>query len=161
MTYTIDKVSKDKLVDLHINNLNNIQKIVDRLSKIGYTLISISMTIWSIMFPLIYSLNVEQIIRIVLVVTLFFSNLAFFVSFLINLRNEKIWRKIYDQKIKLDLENLNKKNKFEEILSFDFEKEKRGKVVTLYSCCKSWLSICWFIVFASEIISLFIVIFCF
>lgn len=90
MIYTIAKNNfNDKLIDVHINNLNNIQKIISRLSNIGYTLLSLSLTIMSIILPLVYTLNIALKIRIILTVTLLVISVLFFVSHLINLRNEK------------------------------------------------------------------------
>lgn len=122
----------DKLIDVHINNLNNIQKIISRLSNICYIILSLSLTIMSIILPLVYTLNIALKIRIILTVTLLVISVLFFVSHLINLRNEKIWRWIYDEKCNLDLNNLESQNKIKEILLLDFDKIKLDKRVPLW-----------------------------
>lgn len=149
----------DKLIDVHINNLNNIQKIISRLSNIGYTLLSLSLTIMSIILPLVYTLNIALKIRIILIVTLLVISVLFFVSHLINLRNEKRWRLVYDEKCNLDLNNLESQNKIKQILSNDFEKTKSDKCVPIITCLKSWLSIVWAMIFLLQIITLVVLFF--
>lgn len=118
------QISYDKLVDVHINNLNNIQSIIHRISNIGYTLFTICITICSIIFPLIYTLNINLVIRIGLTIALLILIISLFISHLINLKNEKIFRYIYLEKAKLDINNINNKNKIKEILFFDFKEIK-------------------------------------
>lgn len=149
----------DKLIDVHINNLNNIQKIISRLSNIGYTLLSLSLTIMSIILPLVYTLNIALKIRIILTVTLLVISVLFFVSHLINLRNEKIWRWIYREKCNLDLNNLESQNKIKQILCNDFDKIKADKRVPIIKCLQSWLSIVWAIIFLLQIITLIVLFF--
>lgn len=149
----------DKLIDVHINNLNNIQKIISRLSNIGYTLLSLSLTIMSIILPLVYTLNIALKIRIILTVTLLVISVLFFVSHLINLRNEKIWRLVYDEKCNLDFNNLESQNKIKQILSNDFEKTKSDKCVPIITCLKSWLSIVRAMIFLLQIITLVVLFF--
>lgn len=149
----------DKLIDVHINNLNNIQKIISRLSNICYIILSLSLTIMSIILPLVYTLKIALKIRIILTVTLLVISVLFFVSHLINLRNEKIWRWIYDEKCNLDLNNLESQNKIKQILSNDFEKTKSDKCVPIITCLKSWLSIVWAMIFLLQIITLVVLFF--
>ncbi len=142
MIYTMaTNNSNDELIDVHINNLNNIQKIISRLSNIGYKILRLQLIIISITLPIVYTFNIALKIRIILTVTLLVISVLFFVSHLINLRNEKIWRWIYDKKCNLDLNNLESQNKIKQILSIDFEETKAYKRVPIIKCLQSWLSI--------------------
>lgn len=149
----------DKLIDVHINNLNNIQKIISRLSNIGYKILRLQLIIMSIALPLVYTLNIALKIRIILTVTLLVISVLFFVSHLINLRNEKIWRWIYREKCNLDLNNLESQNKIKQILLLDFDKIKADKCVPIIKCLQSWLSIVWAIIFLLQIITLVVLFF--
>ncbi|MGL5358065.1 MAG: hypothetical protein ACRC9U_03365 [Metamycoplasmataceae bacterium] len=158
MTYT-KNLAADKLVDVHINNLNNIQKIISRISNIGYTLLSLAVTISSIMFSLIFSLNVSSQIRLILTFTLFIIIFSLFISHLVNLKNEKLWRSIYTNKTKLNLEELKSENKIQEILFIDFAQFKKNKSISIISCLKSWLTIVWSTLFLLVIVSIIVIFF--
>lgn len=88
----------------------------------------------SIVLPLVYTLNIALKIGIILTVTLLVISVLFFVSHLINLRNEKIWRWIYREKCNLDLNNLESQNKIRQILLLDFDKTKSDKRVPIVDC---------------------------
>ncbi|EGZ31300.1 hypothetical protein GUU_02673, partial [Malacoplasma iowae 695] len=75
----------DKIIDIHINNLNNLQNTIKRLSNIGYTLIAISTSIISIFVPLIFSLNLIKNSKIIMSYTLFLIIVCLFFSNLVNL----------------------------------------------------------------------------
>ncbi|WPL35758.1 hypothetical protein [Malacoplasma iowae] len=93
----------DKIIDIHINNLNNLQNTIKRLSNIGYTLIAISTSIISIFVPLIFSLNLIKNSKIIMSYTLFLIIVCLFFSNLVNLRNERMFVFIYNQKSKIDI----------------------------------------------------------
>ncbi|MGL4183983.1 MAG: hypothetical protein ACRCRP_02500 [Metamycoplasmataceae bacterium] len=156
MNYT-----KDKLADVHINNLNNIQKIISRLSNIGYTLLSLAVTISSITFSLIFSLNTSILIRLILTITLLVIIFSLFISHLVNLKDEKLWRLIYTNKTKLNLEELKSENKTQEILFIDFLQFKKNKSISIISCFKSWLTIVWSTLFLLAIVSMIVIFFIF
>lgn len=153
------QISYDKLVDVHINNLNNIQSIIHRISNIGYTLFTICITICSIIFPLIYTLNINLVIRIGLTIALLILIISLFISHLINLKNEKIFRYIYLEKAKLDINNINNENKIKEILFFDFKEIKDKKNITILLSFKSWLTISWMPLFILNFVTLCLVFF--
>lgn len=153
------QISYDKLVDVHINNLNNIQSIIHRISNIGYTLFTICITICSIIFPLIYTLNINLVIRIGLTIALLILIISLFISHLINLKNEKIFRYIYLEKTKLDINNINDKNKIKEILFLDFKEIKDKKNITILLSFKSWLTISWMPLFILNFVTLCLVFF--
>lgn len=144
MTYTTKKINDDKLIDLHINNLNNIQLIITRMSNIGYTLIGLALSLASIFVPLIFSLNISNIARMFLSICLSIILISLFISHLVNLKNEKLWRSIYNSKTKINLDNLNNsKNKYNEILSIDFAKYKNDSNLKVIHSIKSWMSFVW------------------
>ncbi|MGL5438350.1 MAG: hypothetical protein ACRDA7_01295 [Metamycoplasmataceae bacterium] len=156
MTYTTNLVF-NKLVDVHINNLNNIQKIISRLSNIGYTLISLAITISSIMFSLIFSLNTSIQIRLILTITLLVIIFSLFISHLVNLKNEKLWILLYTNKSKLNLEELKSENKIQEILFIDFAQFKINKSISIISCLRSLLTIVWSSLFLLVIVSIIVI----
>lgn len=144
MTYTTKKIDYNKLIDLHINNLNNIQLIITRMSNIGYTLIGLALSLTSIFIPLIFSLNISNIARMFLSICLSIILISLFISHLVNLKNEKLWRNIYNTKTKINLDNLNNsENKYEEILSIDFSKYKNNLNLKIIHSIKSWMSFVW------------------
>lgn len=135
---------KDKLIDLHINNLNNIQSIITRMSNIGYTLIVLALSLTSIFIPLIFSLNISNIARMFLSICLSIILISLFISHLVNLKNEKLWRSIYNYKTKINLDKLNNnENKYEYILSIDFTKYKNDSNLKIVHSIKSWMSFVW------------------
>ena len=139
------KINNSKLVDVHINNLNNIQKIILRLSNIGVTIFSLTITIFSIMIPIVYSLSVVVYIRLILSLSLFLIVICFFIAHLINLRNEKLWIKIYNDKCKIKISTLKTDNSIYDILNVDFNKYKKVNDIKFSNLIKSWWSVCWFI----------------
>lgn len=145
MTYTTKKIDDDKLIELHINNLNNIQSIITIMSNIGYTLIGLALSLASIFVPLIFSLNISNIARMFLSICLSIILISLFISHLVNLKNEKLWRSIYNSKTKINLDNLinNSKNKYHEILSIDFAKYKNDSNLKVIHSIKSWMSFVW------------------
>lgn len=144
----------NKLIDLHINNLNNIQSIITKISNIGYILIGLALSFSSIFFSLIFSLNISIIARMFLSICLSIILISLFISHLVNLKNEKLWRIIYNTKAKINLDNLsNSENKYEEILSIDFEKYKNDSKLKIINSIKSWMSFVWIpLIFFSLII---------
>ncbi|MGL5521895.1 MAG: hypothetical protein ACRDAW_01330 [Metamycoplasmataceae bacterium] len=155
----ITNLAFDKLVDVHINNLNNIQKIISRLSNIGYTLLSLAITISSIMFSLIFSLNTSIQIRLILTITLLVIIFSLFISHLVNLKNEKLWILLYTNKSKLNLEELKSENKIQEILFIDFTQFKINKSISIISCLRSLLTIVWSSLFLLDIVSIIVIFF--
>lgn len=137
-------IMKDKLIDLHINNLNNIQSIITRMSNIGYILIGLALSLTSIFIPLIFSLNISNIPRMFLSICLSIILISLFISHLVNLKNEKLWRSIYNSKTKINLDNLNdNENKYEYILSIDFTEYKNNSNLKIVHSIKSWMSFVW------------------
>lgn len=146
-----------KLIDVHINNLNNIHNTISRLSNIGYTLISIVIGLSSIFFPIILSVKMNKISKnIITTINLFFILFLFFCS-LINLRNERIWIKIYNEKSKINVFDIFKENKnpIKKILNYNFRNWK--KKITIFSSLKSFLSIIWVGLILINISILFII----
>lgn len=137
-------IMNNKLIELHINNLNNIQSIITRMSNIGYILIGLALSLASIFVPLIFSLNISNITRMFLSICLSIILISLFISHLVNLKNEKLWRSIYNTKTKINLDNLNNiQNKYEEILSIDFSKYKNNSNLKIIHSIKSWMSFVW------------------
>lgn len=144
MTCTTKKIDYNKLIDLHINNLNNIQLIITRMSNIGYTLIGLALSSTSIFILLIFSLNISNIARMFLSICLSIILISLFISHLVNLKNEKLWRSIYNSKTKINLDKLNNnENKYEYILSIDFTKYKNDPNLKTVHSIKSWMSFVW------------------
>lgn len=158
MTYT-QKDIIPKIIDVHISNLNNIQKIISRLSNIGISIFSLAITIFSIFIPLIYSLNTTIKIRTILTISLLLITICFFIAHLVNLKNEKLWRLIYSDKTKINVLTLKSNNQIYEILKIDFEKYKKDKSIKLFTVIKSWWSICWFIMITFALITMVIIFF--
>lgn len=128
-------------VDIYIFSLSNIQKIITRLSNIGYALFTITLTLLSIIASIIFSLNLNSTWKLwISIVSLVLISIFFSVN-IINLRNEKIFRKIYDEKTKLNIE----KTSISEILTLkEFPTIK--KQIKISSCIKSFLTWMWFAV---------------
>lgn len=155
-TTKTNDISNDKLIDLHINNLNNIQKIISRLSSIGYTLLTIAITICSITIPLIFTLKISITIKAIISISSFINLFCLFVSHLINLKNERIWKHIYNNIIAIDILSIKSMNKCKEILFIDFNKEKvkRKKEINIFNSLKSWLTISWVPILIFNLISI-------
>ena len=149
----------DKLADIHINNLNNIQKVISRLSNIGYTIFSLAITFSSISFPLIYTFNIELNVRLILTAMMLVILLSFFISHLVNLKNERLWVYIYSDKIKMNILDLCKENSIIHVLKVDFRKCKKEKIIRVISCVKSWWTICWLSIILFNIITFIILFF--
>lgn len=144
MTYTAKKIDHNKFIDLHINNLNNIQSIITRMSNIGYILIGLALSLTSIFIPLIFSLNISNIARMFLSICLSIILISLFISHLVNLKNEKLWRSIYNSKTKINLDKFNNnENKYEYILSIDFTEYKNDSNLKIVHSIKSWMSFVW------------------
>ncbi|VEU79181.1 Uncharacterised protein [Metamycoplasma cloacale] len=155
----ITKNNHKFLEAVYINNLNTIQSIISRLSKIGITIFSVSLTIFSIMFPLILSLNIPKWARCFLCLSLIIIQFCFFISHLINLKNERIWIQIYEEKSKLNIADLQTNNNMPEILKNDFNSKKKFSNIRWSSLLKSWWSLCWFIIILLLIITNILIIF--
>lgn len=158
MTYTTEDINS-KLIDIHINNLNNIQKIISRLSNIGISIFSLALTVFSICIPIIYSLNITIIIRFILAITTLIILLCFFIAHLINLRNERLWIKIYSDKTKVNILTLKSNNKIYELLKINFNEYKKNNTIKFWYLLKSWWSLCWLIIILFTIITMIIVFF--
>ncbi len=127
--------------DIYIYSLSNIQKIITRLSNIGYALFTITLTLLSIIASIIFSLNLDNIWKLwISIISLVLISIFFGVN-IINLRNEKVFIKIYNNKTKLNIEE----STINEILSLGNFTEMK-KEVKIFTCVKSFLTWMWFAV---------------
>lgn len=143
MIYTMQKSIDSKLIDVHLNNLNNIQNTISRLSNIGLKLFSYALTITSLGIPLSFSINVSEIIRFLISFITFIVVLMLFISHLVNLKNERVWVKIYNSKANLNIAKIESENIIGEILKIDFQGLK--KEIKLYKVLRSWWTLCWLV----------------
>lgn len=149
-----------KILDVHTNNLNNIQKNIKRMSTIGYSLLTIAISFTSIITTLIYSINISKNAKIILNSFLIISIILFFISHLINHSNEKVWIEIYNDKTKIELDDLSDKNILSKILEIDFKKYKNKSKKNIYKkCIFVWLNFIWSIIFLFSIINIILIIF--
>ncbi|MDK2819211.1 MAG: hypothetical protein KFW07_00030 [Mycoplasmataceae bacterium] len=127
--------------DIYIYSLSNIQKIITRLSNIGYALFTITLTLLSIIASIIFSLNLDNIWKLwISIISLVLISIFFGVN-IINLRNEKVFIQIYNNKTKLNIEE----STINEILSLGNFPEMK-KEVKIFTCVKSFLTWMWFAV---------------
>ncbi|EGV00584.1 hypothetical protein MCSF7_02729 [Mycoplasmopsis columbina SF7] len=152
MNYT-EKDDKNKLVDAQISVLNNIQKNISRLSKIGFNLISLAATLCSIVFSVTLSVSINKKGKIILIAALLIVILFLFFAYFINLKNEKTWIEIYKNKAKIDHAETN----YQKIFQLNFQNEK--KKVKLSSCFKSWTILIWIVLFLLIFVILFLILF--
>lgn len=143
MIYTMQKSIDSKLIDVHLNNLNNIQNTISRLSNIGLKLFSYALTITSLGIPLSFSINVSEIIRFLISFITFIVVLMLFISHLVNLKNERVWVKIYNSKANLNIAKIESENIIGEILKIDFQGSK--KEIKLHKVLRSWWTLCWLV----------------
>ena len=155
-----EKIDISHLTEIHNNNLNNIQLIINRLSKIGYILISTAFTFSTILSSIIFNINITESIRIIFSVLLIVVVLILFICNLSNLKNERIFIKIYNEKIKINLEHVIKEeNPAYFILNLNFKEFKSEIKIFDKSLFKSWLTLLWGTIFSFSIITLLVSIF--
>lgn len=135
--------TSDNLVDLHINNLNNIQKIISRISNIGHLILTMTISISSILFPLIYAIETSIINKLLLGISSLIILICLFISHLVNLKNERLWRIVYESKAAIDIFSIKKNNKSKEIVYINFDELKNKNSIKLISLLKSWNSLIW------------------
>ncbi len=146
MIHTIDnsnKISNDKYIDIYINNLNTIQKIISRISKIGYTLLGSLITITSIFAPIILSKNISLLMSYSLFILMILINIVLFISYFCNLRNERVWINIYNKKIKINIQEFINDNRINKLWNFDFNSEKKKEKVFTFKLFKSFPLYIW------------------
>ncbi|MGL4951364.1 MAG: hypothetical protein ACRC4L_00100 [Mycoplasma sp.] len=159
-------MDKKTATDIHLYNLKSIQSIITRLSNISFTLMSIILGLNTILVPLIFSLNLNKTISYVISSIQILISLIFCVAHCINLKNERIFRKIYNKKIEINLDeiimNENPSKLILEINSFFIEEKKNYKITNFknwWLIIKSWTSIIWLCIIFIPIIELMIILF--
>ncbi len=134
MTFT-----QDNKTDLIIYNLNTIQSIITRVSNIGYTIIGLDITMCSIFLPLMFTIKAAKNIKCIIGSILLLMQIILRISYLINLRNEKAWRSLYNSKINTIISN--KEFELKSFLKLEFDQEKKKlKTIDIF---KSWTSLLW------------------
>ncbi len=152
----------EALTSFHINRLNNVQSTINRLSNIGYTLLSLNLAISGIVIPILFSLSMTWYVRIVLAVVLVFVTCVMFYCFAVNLKNERIFIKVYNNLLAMDLNKLSQEeNPWAQIASVNFVKfKKENKELEKESFktrmikYKSWVSLLWMTILIIDIVSL-------
>lgn len=157
MTYIINDKDKFNFVyTAYLQTLNNLQNITSRLSNIGFIIFTLAGAILSIMFPILFSINFEKIIRFFISIILLISIILFWFCSLLNLRNEKVFRNIYNEKTKINILEINENNEkdfINKILSIDFENEKKKIKI----CLISWYTLIWFFISSVLLINIFLI----
>ncbi len=124
--------------DIYIFSLSSIQKIITRLSNIGYALFTITLTFLSIIASITFSLNLDSVWKLLISIISCILIVIFFIVNIINLRNEKAFREIYNNKTKLNIDD----SSVNEILSLTDFTEIKNKI-KLINCIKSFLTWMW------------------
>ena len=131
-------MSENVKLDIYLFSLSNVQKIITRLSNIGYVLFTITLTMLSIISSITFSLSLGvwwkfaiSLISLCLVLIFFGVNIA-------NLKNEKAFIEIYNEKTKINIDETS----IEDILtlkSFNVYK----KDIKNRACITSFLTWMW------------------
>lgn len=127
-----------------------IQNTISRLSKINYSLIIFSISLLSIFTGLQLSVNVSKILRLVSSISLFIITTILFVASIYNLRNEKVFRIIYKQKISMKLSS--QKIETSKLLSISPEFIKAKKEIKLTKHLSSFITYIWLGIFIFSLV---------